>query len=71
MSSVAKESVLSTMLKDDINHQEVSKLLAEIFLSLKELTMEAKHYIKDYGSVEVYIMQSYFIIKKNQMRLRL
>lgn len=53
MISVAKESVLSTMLKDDINHQEVSKTLAEIFLSLKELTMEAKHYIKDYGSVEV------------------
>lgn len=53
MGSVAKESVLSTMLKDDINHQEVSQFLAEIFLSLKELTMEAKHYIKDYGSVEV------------------
>lgn len=53
MTSVAKESVLSTMLKDDITHQEVSKSLAEIFLSLKELTMEAKHYIKDYGSVEV------------------
>ena len=53
MTSVAKESVLSTMLKDDINHQDVSKFLAEIFLSLKELTMEAKHYIKDYGVAEV------------------
>nr|DAQ33435.1 MAG TPA: hypothetical protein [Caudoviricetes sp.] len=53
MGLVAKESVLSTMLKDDINHQDVSQFLAEIFLSLKELTMEAKHYIKDYGSVEV------------------
>ena len=53
MGLVAKESVLSTMLKDDVNHQEVSQFLAEVFLSLKELTMEAKHYIKDYGSVEV------------------
>ena len=53
MGLVAKESILSTMLEDDVNHQEVSKFLAEIFLSLKELTMEAKHYIKDYGSVEV------------------
>lgn len=53
MGLVAKESVLSTMLKDDINQQEVGQFLAEIFLSLKELTMEAKHYIKDYGSVEV------------------
>lgn len=53
MSLVAKESVLSTMLEDDVNHQEVSQFLAEIFLSLKELTIEAKHYIKDYGSVEV------------------
>ena len=53
MGLVAKESVLSTMLKDDINHQEVKQFLAEIFLSLKELTLEAKHYIKDYGSVEV------------------
>lgn len=53
MISVAKESVLSTMLEDDVNHQEVKQFLAEIFLSLKELTMEAKHYIKDYGSVEV------------------
>ena len=53
MDLVTKESILSTMLEDDVNHQEVSKFLAEIFLSLKELTMEAKHYIKDYGSVEV------------------
>ena len=53
MGSVAKESILSTMLVDDVNHQEVNQFLAEIFLSLKELTMEAKHYIKDYGSVEV------------------
>lgn len=53
MGSVAKESILSTMLVDDVNHQEVKQFLAEIFLSLKELTMEAKHYIKDYGSVEV------------------
>ena len=51
MDLVTKESILSTMLEDDVNHQEVSKFLAEIFLSLKELTMEAKHYIKDYGSV--------------------
>lgn len=53
MGSVAKESILSTMLVDNVDQQEVSELLAEIFLSLKELTMEAKNYIKDYGSVEV------------------
>ena len=53
MGLVTKESILSTMLEDDVNHQEVKQFLAEIFLSLKELTMEAKHYIKDYGSVEV------------------
>ena len=53
MDLVTKESILSTMLEDDVDQQEVSELLAEIFLSLKELTMEAKNYIKDYGSVEV------------------
>lgn len=40
MGSVAKESILSTMLVDNVDQQEVSELLAEIFLSLKELTME-------------------------------
>lgn len=57
MTFVAKESVLSTMLD---NEQEVSTLLAEVFLSLKELTLEAKHYIKDYGVAEVLYYAEFF-----------
>lgn len=57
MTFVAKESVLSTMLD---NEQDVSKLLAEVFLSLKELTLEAKHYIKDYGVAEVLYYAEFF-----------
>ena len=53
MSLVVKESILSTMLENNVNYQEVSKLLAEIFLSLKEITIEAKQFIKGYGSLEV------------------
>lgn len=61
MTFVAKESVLSTMLDND---QEVSKLLAEVFLSLKELTLEAKHYIKDYGVAEVLYYTEFFYNKE-------
>lgn len=61
MTFVAKESVLSTMLD---NEQEVSNLLAEIFLSLKELTLEAKHYIKDYGVAEVLYYTEFFYNKE-------
>ena len=60
MTFVAKESVLSTMLEDNISEQEVSKLLAEVFLSVKELTLEAKHYIKDYGVAEVLYYAEFF-----------
>lgn len=61
MTFVAKESVLSTMLD---NEQEVSNLLAEVFLSLKELTLEAKHYIKDYGAAEVLYYTEFFYNKE-------
>lgn len=53
MACVVKESILSTMLEESIDHQEVYHLLAEIFLSLKEVTMEAKQYIKVYGTTEL------------------
>nr|DAN32992.1 MAG TPA: hypothetical protein [Caudoviricetes sp.] len=61
MTFVTKESVLSTMLD---NEQEVSNLLAEVFLSLKELTLEAKHYIKDYGVAEVLYYAEFFYNKE-------
>ena len=53
MACVVKESILSTMLEENIDHQEVYHLLTEIFLSLKEITIEAKQFIKGYGSLEV------------------
>lgn len=53
MACVVKESILSTMLEENIEHQEVYHLLTEIFLSLKEITIEAKQFIKGYGSLEV------------------
>lgn len=53
MVCVVKESILSTMLEENIDHQEVYHLLTEIFLSLKEITIEAKQFIKGYGSLEV------------------
>lgn len=64
MTFVAKKSVLSTMLEDNVNHQDVSKLLAEVFLSLKELTLEAKHYIKDYGVAEILYYTEFFYNKE-------